>query len=108
MVLEFLTFLLLLLVVVLKYGAVTRIVRLNQRLREAENRCRKQEESLKLFQNERRVAEREESGLLQKQMTLEEELRRVDEELEALKRVNGDVLQELIEKKVPITMELLE
>ena len=39
MFLEILTFIMLILVLVLKYGTVTRVVKLNQRLRDAEAKC---------------------------------------------------------------------
>ena len=41
MFLETVTFLMLALVLALKYGTVTRIVQLNQRLRDAEAKCRR-------------------------------------------------------------------
>ena len=102
MFLELLTFVLLCLVLVLKYGTVTRIVKLNQRLREAENRCKKQNETLRVFQGERKVAERQESVLVRKQLSLEGELGRIEQELQSLKEANVEAIQELVEKKVSI------
>ena len=71
MILEIMTFLMFVLVLVLKYGAVNRIMRLNQRLRNAEHRCRKQKENLKQFRAERQVAERDEVGLARQRASLE-------------------------------------
>ena len=95
MFLEIVTFLMLVLVVALKYGAVTRIVRLNQRLREAEARCRRAEERLRNQQNQRRLSEREEDGLIRQQISLEGERDQVTKELETLKDANLEVLQQL-------------
>jgi len=51
MFLEILTFIMLILVLVLKYGTVTRMVKLNQRLRDAEAKCKRVKERLKQFRN---------------------------------------------------------
>ena len=109
MFLGLLTFVLLCLVLVLKYRTATRIVHLNHRLWEAENRCKKHTESLKIFQSKRKIAERQESILVRKQLSLEGELSRVEQELETLKEANMEVIQELVEKKVNIhNIKILE
>jgi hypothetical protein len=95
MFLEVVTFLMLILVLVLKYGAVTRIVQLNQRLRESEGKCRRNEERLKVQQAERRVAEKEETNLTRKQVNLEDQNGSIEEELGDLKDSNMEVLQQL-------------
>lgn len=95
MFLEIVTFLMLVLVVALKYGAVTRIVRLNQRLRDAETRCRRAEERLRNHQRQRSLVEREEVGLTRQQISLEGERDQVTKELEVLKETNLEVLQQL-------------
>ncbi|MDA0747725.1 MAG: hypothetical protein O2954_14485 [bacterium] len=95
MFLEFVTFIMLLLVLVLKYGTVTRIVKLNQRLRDAEGKCRRSEDRLRLQRNERRIAEREEVGLTRQQVSLESEMERLEGDLTALKESNIEVLQQL-------------
>jgi len=56
MFLETVTFLMLALVLALKYGTVTRIVQLNQRLRDAEAKCKRSEDKLKAQRGERRNA----------------------------------------------------
>jgi predicted nucleic acid-binding Zn-ribbon protein len=95
MFLETVTFLMLALVLALKYGTVTRIVQLSQRLRDAEAKCRRSEEKLKAQRGERRVAEREETALTRQEIGLEEEIKRVEGELNALKESNLEVLQHL-------------
>jgi chromosome segregation ATPase len=99
MFLEVVTFLMLILVLVLKYGAVTRIVQLNQRLRDAEGKCRRNEERLKVQLAQRRVAEKEETGLERQQVTLENETERIEEELSGLKRSNMESLQQLAKSR---------
>ena len=99
MFLEVVTFLMLIFVVVLKYGAVTRIVQLNQRLREAEGKCRRNEERLKVQRAERRMAEKEETNLTRQQVTLEDEIERIEEELGNLKVANLEVLQQLAKSR---------
>ena len=99
MFLEVVTFLMLILVLVLKYGAVTRIVQLNQRLREAEGKCRRNEERLKVQLAERRLAEKEETGLERQQVTLENEVERTEDELSELKRSNMEILQQLAKSR---------
>ncbi len=99
MFLEILTFLMLVLVIGLKYGAVTRIVKLRHRLRDAETRCRRNEERLKLQRSERRIAEREESNLIRQQIALEGEAKRVEEDLNNVKEANMEVLQQLSKTK---------
>lgn len=96
---EAVTFLMLALVLALKYGTVTRIVQLNQRLREAEGKCRRGEEKLKAQRNERRAAEREETALTRQQISLETEIQRVEGELNTLKESNLEVLQHLTKDK---------
>ena len=99
MFLETVTFLMLALVLALKYGTVTRIVQLNQRLRDAEAKCKRSEDKLKAQRGERRVAEREETTLTRQQIGLEEEMKRVEGELTSLKESNLEVLQQLSKDK---------
>lgn len=106
MILEFLTFLLLGLVLALKYGSVMQIMRLRQRLRDAESRCLKQRDLLRQCQNERLVLEREEAGLGRQRMKLEDELRLLLGEVEDLKRDNADIVESLLRKRTPIAPEL--
>jgi len=100
MLLEVVTFLMFALVLVLKYGVVSRIVRLNQRLREAEGKVRRHEAHLKRQQNERRISEREENALVRRQILLESEMRRVEDEVDALKQANEEVMQQLGKRRV--------
>ena len=100
MFLEVVTFLMLIFVVVLKYGAVTRIVQLNQRLREAEWKCRRNEERLKVQRAERMVAEKEEANLTRQQVILEDEIERIEKGLGDLKEANMEVLQQLAKSRV--------
>ncbi len=95
MFLETVTFLMLALVLALKYGTVTRIVQLNQRYREAEGKCKRGEEKLKVQRNERRAVEREETALTRQQINLEGEIERTEGELSTLKESNLAVLQQL-------------
>jgi hypothetical protein len=83
MILEFITFVLFAIVLVLKYGTVTRIVRLKQLLREAEGRCRKQRDTYRVFQAERLAAEREQTGLIRQRRILNDELTRINTEIVA-------------------------
>ena len=106
MVLEFITFVLLALVLAIKYGSVMRMMKLKHRLREAESRYLRQREQLKLFQEERRVIEREEAGLSRQRQNLEGELKRLMGELEELKQENEELIQGLVQKNVRIDPEL--
>ncbi len=105
MFLEILTFIMLILVLALKYGTVTRMVKLNQRLRDAEAKCKRVEERLKQFRNERRLAEREETSLTRQQISLEGEVGRMEKEIDGLKTSNEEVLQELTRTKGPMDLE---
>ena len=106
MILEIMTFLMFVLVLVLKYGAVNRMVKLSQRLRDAETRCRKQKENLKQCRAERMVAERDEAGLARQRASLEDELRRVSEGFEKLKKENTEIVQELLKKNARLSPDL--
>ena len=96
MFLETLTLMMLVVVIALKYGAVSRIVRLNQKLRDAESVCKRHESFLTKKRSERKAAEREETNLTRQQVGLESELKRLDEELTDLKAANSEVLKELL------------
>lgn len=96
MFLEILTLVMLVLVIALKYGTVTRIVKLNQKLRDAENLCKRHESFLERKRSERRVAEREETNLTRQQVGLEAEMKRLDETWTELKDANTEVLKELL------------
>lgn len=100
MFLEIVTFLMFALVLVLKYGVVSRMVRLNRRLREAEGKVRRHEAHLKRQQNGRRVSEREENTLVRRQIALESEMRRIEEELGVLKQTNEEVVAQLGKSRV--------
>ena len=106
MFLETLTFGMFALVLVLKYGAVKRIMRLNQRLRDAEHKCRKHKDNLKQFRFERLVAERDEAGLERQRTSLETELQKLNEALENLKDENAEVMQELLKKNARVSPDL--
>ena len=95
MFLEIATFLMLVLVVALKYAVVSRIVRLNQGLREAEIRCKRAEERLRNQLDRRRLAERQEVGLARQQIALERERDELVKELAEVKDTNMEVLQQL-------------
>ena len=97
--LEILTFLMLVLILALKYSTVTRIAMLNQRLREAEGRCRRYGERLRLLRTERRIAEREEAALVRQQALLEAEAEKVEAELNVLMKSNEEVLRQLKRQK---------
>ena len=99
MFLEFVTFLMLILILALKYSAVTRIARLNQRLREAEGRCRRYGERLKLQRSERRIAEREEAALIRKQAALGAEAEKMEADLMVLMKTNEEAFMQLNRKK---------
>ncbi len=96
MFLEIITILMLFLVIVLKYGVVTRIVKLNQRLRETESICKRHEAYLERRKRERQAAEREETGLARQQVALENEMGRLRSEWQELKEQNSEVLGELL------------
>ena len=98
MVLELITLILLASVLALKYGTVSRIVQMNQRLREAENKCRRFEEDLSHRRNEKIAVEKEETGLIRKQIALESHVQRTKDELEALESDNAEILQALTKK----------
>lgn len=106
MVLELCTFVLLAVVLAMKYGSVTRIFKLRHRLREAEARCFRNREQLKLYQLELRLIEREEAGLVRQRQNLEEELKRLTEELEELKHENGTLIQDLLKKNLRVDPNL--
>ena len=108
MFLETVTFGMFALVIALKYGAVNRIMKLNQRLRDVEFRCRKQKDNLKLHRSERLVAERDEAGLERKRAALEAELRTLSETHEKLKEENRDTIEELLRKNARLSPELRE
>jgi triphosphoribosyl-dephospho-CoA synthetase len=96
MFLEILTLAMLLLVLGLKYGAVSRIVRLNQKRRDVENICKRHESFLTGKRNERKIAERDELNLTRQQVGLEAEMKRLDEEWAELKSGNTEVIRELL------------
>ena len=106
MFLETMTFGMFALVIALKYGAVNRIMKLNQRLREAEYRRRKQKENLKLYRSERLVAERDEAGLERQRASLEAELRKLSEAHEKLKDENRATIDELLKKNASLSPDL--
>ncbi len=96
MFLEILTLATLILVIVLKYGAVARIVKLNQKLRDAENICKRHTSFLERKRNERKSAERDETHLIRQQIGLESETKRLEDEWSELKNSNTEVLKELL------------
>jgi|GEM_PF-1432033 TPP-dependent indolepyruvate ferredoxin oxidoreductase alpha subunit len=99
MFLAILTFVMLGLVLALKYGSVTRIVHLNQRLREAEGKVKRNEERLRIQRTERGLAEREETQLVRQQLALEEEARKLEAEMNELRDANMDILQQLAKRR---------
>ena len=96
MFLEIVTILMLFLVILLKYGVVARIVKLNQRLRDIGNISQRHEAYLERRKRERKAAEREETGLARKQVALENEVTRLESEWRDLKEQNLEVLGELL------------
>jgi chromosome segregation ATPase len=84
------------LVIALKYGVVSRIVKLNQKLRDAENLSKRHGAFLERKKSERKTAEREEMNLTRQQVSLESEMNRLDEEWSELKNANTEVLKELL------------
>jgi triphosphoribosyl-dephospho-CoA synthetase len=96
MFLEILTLAMLGLVIALKYGAVTRILKLNQKLREVESICKRHAAYLDRKRSERKVAERDETNLTRQQVGLESEMERLDSEWTELKNSNTEVLKELL------------
>ena len=96
MFLELLNVFMLFFVIALKYGVATRIVKLNQKLRDAENLSKRHESFLERKRTERRSAEREETNLARQQVTLETEMKRLDDEWTELKDANTEVLKELL------------
>ncbi|MFT5365073.1 MAG: septal ring factor EnvC (AmiA/AmiB activator) [Candidatus Latescibacterota bacterium] len=96
MILELITFVMFALILVLKYGAVTRMVRLKQRLREAEGRCRKQKDNFRLYQAERMAVEREQNRLIRQRRLLKGELTKLNAELDMFKGENRGIIEELI------------
>ena len=96
MFLETLTLIMLVVVIALKYGAVSRIVRLNQKFRDAENICKRHESILARKRRARKLAENEETNFTRHQVGLESEMKRLDEELTDLKVGNAEVLKELL------------
>ncbi len=107
MILELITFFMLALVLILKYGAVTRIVRLKQRLREVDGACRKEKDNLKLYQAERFAAEREQSMLVRQRRVLQDELRRLNMELEVLKEESRGAIEELVRRNARVDVKLI-
>lgn len=96
MFLEIMTLAMLFLVIALKYGVVTRMVRLNQKLRDAENLSKRHESFLQRKRAERKTAEREEMNLTRQQISLEAEMKRLDEEWNELKSANTEILKEIL------------
>ena len=96
MFLETLTLIMLVVVIALKYGAVSRIVRLNQKFRDADNICKRHESILTRKRSERKLVERDETNFTRQQVGLESEMKRLDEELTGLKAGNAEVLKELL------------
>ena len=96
MFLELMTLFMLFLVIALKYGVVSRIVRLNQKLRDAESLSKRHSAFLERKRSERKSAEREEMNLTRQQVSLESEMNRLDEEWTELKNANTEVLKELL------------
>lgn len=99
MFLAILTFSMLGVVLALKYGSVQRIVRLNQRLREAEAKVKRNEERLRVQRSERSLAEREETQLVRQQMSLEEEAEKLEAEMTELRDANMGILNQLAKRK---------
>ena len=96
MFLELMTLFMLFLVIALKYGVVSRIVKLNQKLRDAENLSKRHGSFLERKRAERKSAEREELNLTRQQVSLESEMNRLDREWQELNKANTDVLKELL------------
>ena len=107
MILEIFTFVMFAFVLALKYGAVTRVVRLKQRLREVDGQCRKQKENLRLYQAERMAVEREQAGLVRQRRVLQDELTRLNAELETLKEESRTVIEELMRKNARVDPSLM-
>lgn len=107
MILEFITFVMFALVLGIKYGAVTRIVRLKQRLREVENNCRRQKENLRMCQNERLIAEREQTTITRQRRILQDELQRLNNELDIVKDESRQVIEELMRRNTRIDPSLI-
>ncbi|MBT3606231.1 MAG: hypothetical protein HOE48_17880 [Candidatus Latescibacteria bacterium] len=107
MILEMITFVMFAMVLVLKYGAVTRIVKLKQRLREVDARCRKHRDHLRLYQAERVNAEREQTGLIRQRRVLQDELGRINTELEMLQEERRTVIEELLRRNARIDPSLI-
>lgn len=107
MILETITFIMFATVLLLKYGAVTRIVRLKQRLREVDAQCRKQKNHLRLHQAERIAAEREQTGLVRQRRVLQDELSRIHTELDILQEERRTVIEELLKRNARIDPSLI-
>jgi septal ring factor EnvC (AmiA/AmiB activator) len=107
MILESITFVMFALVLVLKYGSVTRIVRLKQRLREVEGRCRKQKDNFRLYQAERIAVEREQNSLIRQRRVLQDELTRLNAELEMFKGESRGMIEELMRRNGRIDPTLI-
>ena len=107
MILELITFVMLALVLALKYGAVTRIVRLKQRLREVEGACRKERDNMKLYQAERFAAEREQALLIRQRRVLQDELTRLNNELAVLKDESRGAIEELVRRNARVDYKLI-
>ena len=99
MFLALLTFVMLGLVLALKYGSVTRTVHLNQRLREVEGKVKRNEERLRVQRSERTIAECEETQLVRQQLKLEAETQKLEEEMGELREANLDILNQLAKRQ---------
>ena len=108
MFLEIMALFMLVLVIALKYDAVTRIARLNQKLRDAENLCKRHKSFLERKRSERKVAEREETNLTRHRVSLESEMKCLDNEWTELKDANTEALKELLPGYSGPTWELLD
>ena len=105
---EVMTLVMLGLVIALKYGAVSRIVKLNQKFRDAENMSTRHESFLERKRGERKLAEREETNLTGQQVGLESEMKRLDEEWAELKKANIEAWKELLQGNTGSEDELLK
>jgi hypothetical protein len=106
-ILELIAFAMLGTVLALKYGAVIRIVRLKQRLREAEGRCRKQKDYFRTCEAERMGAQRDQSNVVRQRRILQDEVTRITVELEKLKMEKRTIMEELIRRNARIDSDLM-
>ena len=107
MILELITFVMLILVLALKYGAVTRIVRLKQRLREVDGACRKEKDNMRVYQAERFAAEREQALLVRQRRVLQDELTRLNTELELLRDESRGAIEELLSRNARVDLNMI-